>query len=309
MRILGQEGKLMKTKGSFISTFIIVVFVVLTVFSLLENLTSSKGIASDVQSGGNLDVDFKTEDKVLYNQNEISVELLSMDSDANGFRFQIVNNSERDISYSIINFSINGWEVLRNAFQTVYAGAKDTLHFELTKDEISLYKMNGIEFVDFKLSYHYDDEDTRLDNASIHFETTLAGNNNFYQAEDFTLYIESDGLDVYLATTDDKYYPYYLMFVNSKDRDANITYKDVAFDNEMVSLMMSGAYVNANSKLIVPGLYTANKTSSLLDLDEVSEFASNVKYKINVLFYKENGGFSTGDAHDIGVVDLEFDKN
>lgn len=295
----------MKSKGSIISTIIIVAFAFLTISSLFTNLTSKRD-NTEVSSSNN-NVDFKT-DKVVYNQNDIVVELLSIDSDANGFKFQISNNSEKDISYFIRNFSINGWDASRTAFQTIYAGSKDTLHFELTKDEISLYKINGIEFADFKISFNYDNENELLDNAYIHFETTLAGNNNFYQAEDFTLYIESDGMDVYLATTDDKYYPYYLMFVNSNNRDANITYADVAFDNEMVATIMTGAYISANSKIIVPGLYTANETTSLLDTDDIDEFASSVKYKINVLFYKENGGFSTADDHNIGIVDLQFDN-
>lgn len=304
------NNNLDKKVAAVLVTIVTFLFIAAALIPYLKSPANSGNVGSSGSStiSKTEKVDFKASERIIYDNYGISVELLSVDGDANGFTFQIVNNSGEDIHYAIRNYSVNGWLMERSLMQKIYNGMKDTVHVYLEDNEINFYEMHGVEYADFKIYLKLDGSSNYLDIPTFHVETSLAGNNNYYKAEIFTLMMQNEGISVYGAYGNNIGIPYYLMIVNETDADANFTYSNVAFDGEMAYSMAMGPYVNGKSKIIIPGLYTTSRINLYLSDDtNIPELASNVKYDLVATFIRNPNSISTQDVYTIGTIDLDFD--
>lgn len=242
-------------------------------------------------------------EKVLYSKNDIKITVTGFEKNMWGnyvAKLQVENKTGESIDYSVANVKINGFSFVNTGFGTIYDGKKATVEIGAEERALNVAGIAHVMEIEAELEFSYTDTDEEIDVAKLDIQTSDYG--KYKQNHDLS------GMEIYnrngvrvLVIKVEKptdTHPFALFVENSTDKRVNLSYDDVAINDEMVASMISGFVVAPNSYAMTEATFYLYG----VDIDQVE----SVDFTLSVIPYRFNGGFSTADIDNADPVTITY---
>lgn len=203
------------------------------------------------------------EDSVIYSSNGIEV-IYEKTKGTKYFAYQVVNNSDCDIQYSINGAAVNNCMVSDvMAVGIVTSGNKAVEEYDLSgaKD----YGIDNVEILDIYFVFYDRETYKTLDEVVCHVD--VSSTSSFEYACEMPLFYDSEYISAYVEMDGDEYEDFQVVYHNKSDRIISATLSEVSMNGIMLTYNMKRAcilpgcyaYTGADDGVITLGDYVAGE--------------------------------------------------
>ena len=240
-------------------------------------------------------------ENVVYAANGITIEIgqPKYDNSRDYYFVDLSVKNERtvDIYYDVQYLKVNGFQLPTFSFGTIYSGMSSNVQVYFSSDDMRLASIDHI--LNIEICVKMSDSDNRknvIDMPVLSLQTPDA--EKYTQSFDFDWeeVYNKDGLQILARLgKPEESYPAVFYVYNSTGYTISLSYNDIAINDSMIGLMMTGTQVVDGAKCVT------GMERSLLEMMSGSvpenRDISSVTLELSIMPIGKDGSFSTADIY------------